>query len=66
MKTTIAMPDKLYRQAKATAALRRCKLNDLIEEGLWLVLKAPQKRRPQRRLAELMAGARGIVASSPD
>ena len=38
MKTTIEMPDDLYRAAKAEAALRGRKLKDLIEEGLRLVL----------------------------
>jgi hypothetical protein len=45
MKTTVEVPDDLYRQAKAEAALRGRKLKDLIEEGLRLVLEAPPKRR---------------------
>ena len=36
MKTTIEVPDDLYRRAKAEAALRGRKLRDLIEEGLRL------------------------------
>ena len=52
MKTTIEMPDDLYRAAKAEAALRGRKLKDLIEEGLRLVLAS--RRRPRRpSLAEL-------------
>jgi len=67
MKTTIEMPDELYRRAKATAALNGRRLKDLVEEGLRLVLKAPQKGRRQRSLAELMAGARGVIDSGvPD
>ena len=38
MKTTVEVPDDLYRRAKAEAALRGRKLKDLIEEGLRLVL----------------------------
>jgi len=41
MKTTVEVPDDLYRRAKAEAALRGLKLKDMIEEGLRLVLAAP-------------------------
>jgi hypothetical protein len=61
MKTTIELPDALYRKAKATAALNGRKLKDLVEEGLRLVLEAPRKGRQQRSLSELMAGARGMI-----
>ena len=66
MKTTIEVPDELYRRAKAEAALSGRKLKDLIEEGLRLALaKAPKSRRT--RLSALMKGARGIVESGvPD
>ena len=41
MKTTIEVPDELYRRVKSEAALRGLKLRDLIEEGFdW-----PLKRR---------------------
>ena len=66
MKTTVEVPDDLYRQAKAEAALRGRKLRDLVEEGLRLVLETPPKsRRPS--LAGLTRRARGIVDSGiPD
>ena len=66
MKTTIEVPDELYRRAKAEAALRGRKLRDLVEEGLRLVLDAPPgTRRPS--LARLTKRARGIVDSGvPD
>jgi hypothetical protein len=38
MRTTIDLPDELFRRAKAEAALRGRKFKDLIEEGLRLVL----------------------------
>ena len=67
MKTTVELPDDLYRQAKATAALRGCKLKDLIEEGLRLVLKGGRKPAQRPSLAVLMKGARGIIDSGiPD
>jgi hypothetical protein len=73
MKTTIEVSYELYRRAKAEAALRGCKLRDLIEEGLKLVLAAPRRRRRTPSLAGLMKRARGVIdsgaadlASNPD
>jgi hypothetical protein len=39
MRTTIDIPDQLFRRAKSEAALRGRKLKDLVEEGLRLVLE---------------------------
>ena len=67
MKTTVEVPDDLYRRAKAEAALRGRKLRDLIEEGLRLVLEAPRKTRRHPSLAGLMKRARGTINSGvPD
>jgi predicted component of type VI protein secretion system len=67
MKTTIELPDNLYRQAKAEAALSGRRLKDVIEEGLRLVLAGAGKRQRRPSLAQLMKGARGIVNSGiPD
>ena len=67
MKTTVEVPDELYRRAKAEAALRGRKLKELVEEGLRLVLDAPVKRARPSSLARLMKGARGMVDSGiPD
>jgi hypothetical protein len=67
MKTTVEVPDDLYRRAKAEAALRGRKLKDLIEEGLRLVLEAPRKTPARPSLAGLMKHARGVVESgAPD
>jgi hypothetical protein len=67
MKTTVEVPDELYRRAKAEAALRGQKLKDLFEEGLRLVLEAPRKKRRRPSLAELMKDACGVVDSGiPD
>jgi hypothetical protein len=63
MKTTIEVPDELYRKAKAEAALRGRKLKDLVEEGLRLVLRQDAKSTAQPSLAELMKPACGIVDS---
>jgi hypothetical protein len=67
MKTTVELPDAIYRKAKAEAALRGRKLKDLIEEGLRLVLEAPPETSGHRHLAGLMEQARGVVESGiPD
>lgn len=63
MKTTVELPDAIYRQAKAEAALRGRKLKDLIEEGLRLVLNAPSSAADRPSLAGLMERARGVVKS---
>jgi len=67
MKTTIELPDDLYRRAKATAALRGRKLKDLVEEGLRLVLESHHKASARPSLAGLMKRAKGVINSGiPD
>jgi hypothetical protein len=67
MKTTIELPDDLYRRAKPEAALRGRRLKDLVEDGLRLVLQAPRGTTRRPSLAELMKSARGVVDSGvPD
>ena len=67
MKTTVELPEPLYRQAKAEAALRGRKLRDLVEEGLRRVLDSPADTAKRPDLAGLMESARGVVESGiPD
>ncbi len=67
MKTTVEVPDELYRRAKAEAALRGCKLREFIEEGLRLALEEPRKTSMRSSLAELMKNACGVIDSEiPD
>jgi hypothetical protein len=63
MKTTIEVPDELYRRAKALAAIRGRKIKDLVEEGLRLVVEDPRLRKDRRGLLQLMKRARGAVDS---
>lgn len=49
MKTTVEIPDDLFRQAKAEAALNGLKLKDLLADGLRLRLAQPPPGK-QRRL----------------
>ena len=51
MRTTVDIPDELFRRAKSEAALRGRKLKDLVEEGLRLVIEkeklpAMSKKKP--------------------
>lgn len=49
MKTTVEIPDELFRQAKAKAALEGVKLKDLVADGLRLIVAQPAKKRRMRR-----------------
>ena len=66
MRTSVDLPDELFRRVKAAAALRGRKFKDLVEEGLLRVLESPEEapRRKQPPTAyDLMEEACGIVAS---
>ena len=53
MRTTVDLPDDLFRRAKAEAALRGRKLKDLIEEGLRAVVdQTPPGDEPGSRAAK--------------
>lgn len=43
MKTTLELPDELYREVKAAAALKRKKMKDLVARGLVLVLEEEKR-----------------------
>jgi hypothetical protein len=66
VKTTIELPDDLYRAAKAEAALRGRPLKELVEEGLRLALSA-RRKSSRRRIDAIMERACGMVDSGvPD
>jgi hypothetical protein len=50
MKATIEFDDDLYRQLKATAALRGSKVKELVAEGVRMVLRAGDAPRRSRRI----------------
>lgn len=45
MKTTLEIPDELFRKAKAKAALDGLKLKDLVAEGLRMVTEESMKKQ---------------------
>jgi len=67
VKTTLEIPDSLYRQAKAKAAMDGRKMKELVAEGLVLVLTVPaQPMRPLNAM-DAMGEACGCVDSGvPD
>jgi hypothetical protein len=48
MKTTLEIPDELYRQAKVHAAQENRKMKDLVSDGLRLVLGLADGIAPRR------------------
>ena len=75
MRTTVDIPDALFRRAKSEAALRGRKLKDLVAEGLRLVLdkekplieaekKPPRPARPGS-LHDLMKEWCGVLDDGP-
>jgi hypothetical protein len=58
MKTTLELPDELLIEAKKAAAEQRRPLRALVEEGLRMVLRAPQKKTPSKpvRLVTVKGG----------
>ena len=58
MKTTLELPDELLIEAKKAAAEQRRSLRALVEEGLRMVLRAPQKKTPPKsvRLVTVKGG----------
>ena len=53
MKTTVELPDDLYRRAKAQAALRGRKFKELVEEGLRLMVRLRKQARALKSLKGL-------------
>ena len=50
MRTTVDLPDALYRKAKAAAALRGIKLKDIIVRGVEHELNQSLAKAPQKRV----------------
>ena len=46
MRTTVELPDDLFRQVKARAALQGRSLKDLVADGLKLLLQTPKRALP--------------------
>jgi hypothetical protein len=66
MRTTVDIPDDLYRRAKAEAALRGRKLKELVEEALHKP-EPDEAEKPADQLSfhDLMKDCCGIVSDAP-
>ena len=58
MKTTLEIPDELYRRVKAQAALDKVKVKELVTEGLLLAMQQRMNRAPKPTPLEVMAAIR--------
>lgn len=71
MRTTVDIPEELFRRAKSMAALRGRKLKNLVEEGLRLVVDEPlpegKPELPPRRPSahDLLKDLCGIYNDGP-
>lgn len=67
MKTTIEIPDDLFRQAKAQAAMQGMRLRDLVEYGLRLAMETPPAAVSGSRTAfPLIKGSGDLSALSDE
>jgi hypothetical protein len=70
MRTTVDIPDELFRRAKSEAALRGRKLKDLVEEGLRLVLEnpPPASKTTNKKISahDLLKEWCGIIKDGPE
>ena len=68
MKATIELDDDLYRQLKATAALRGKKVRELVEEGVKMVLHSPtrSKKAATKATLPLVGSSRKKQLDIPD
>jgi len=67
MKTSVDLPDELYRRVKVEAVLRGKTFRELVVEGLTHILEAPAKRHPKSSMSARMKRARGVIDSGiPD
>lgn len=58
MKTTIEIPEPLFRQAKAKAAMEGLTLRDLFVRGLQLAVQSPSTPTKQRAAFPLIRAAK--------
>jgi len=64
MRTTIEIPDELFREAKSQAALRGQTLKEFVEEGIRMVLGHPPAPKPTRVSFPLLpAGTRKTITA---
>lgn len=66
MRTTIDIPDKLFKKAKVTAAEQGTSIKDLLIRGLQKTLNEMSAKPDASRLPKLPVGGRKPYEMSPD
>jgi len=66
MKTTLDIPNDLYREVKAVAALERIRIKDLVTEGLQLALAERAKGNRVATPLEALAAVRSRPLHGPE
>jgi hypothetical protein len=62
MKTTVEIPDALFREARAYAASRKLSFKQVIEAGLRNVLEKGRQPKGRFRLRDGSFGSQGLAA----
>jgi len=62
MKTTVEIPDALFREARAYAASRKLSFKQVIEAGLRNVLENGRQPKKRFRLRDGSFGSQGLAA----
>lgn len=50
MRTTVDIPDPIYRRLKSVAALRGCSVKELVLQGVHAELERPDRKRKKKRV----------------
>ena len=61
MRTTIDLPDELFRRAKSVAALRGTKFKDFVAASIEREIESPAESQQKRRTLPQMLPATGVV-----
>ena len=61
MKTTVEIPDALFRDAKKYAAQRGIPLRQVFEQGLQVVVRGPNRSRRRFRLKTITTKGDGLA-----
>ena len=65
MKTTVEVPEDLYRKVKAQASANKLKINDLLTEGLQSVLIARSRESHPDEVGRVLAALDDIMRCPP-
>jgi len=64
VKTTVEIPDRLFRQAKEYAARNHMPIREVVELGLRMVLEQPAPGRKRFRLKTIVTQGQGLACDA--